>query len=143
MKKQVWPKSTLPELRAAAQDIARLLPPRCTVLLDGEMGVGKTTFVRMLAEACGNNEASSPTFAIHQTYLVSGNGRIEHFDLYRLNGEDEIETSGLWDVLASEHSQQWVLIEWPQRIDPSWLSGVVFKLSLTSTALELSSATNP
>ena len=132
---QAWRKTTLEELEQVARDLGKILPTPCTVLLKGPMGVGKTTLVCKVAELLGNQEASSPTFAIHQTY-VTGSRKIEHFDLYRLSGEDDVETSGLWDILASS-APHWVFIEWPERISVDWLRGPLFELTLSAENVTL------
>ena len=83
------------------------------------MGAGKTTFASHLTNLLGTSEsATSPTFAIHQMYKFN-KGEIDHFDLYRLETEDEIETSGIWDCFAK--SKGLILIEWPQRIPIEFL----------------------
>lgn len=113
--------ANLSDLRLAAQAIAHDLPERCVILLSGPMAAGKTTFVRMIVEHMGGQaEASSPTFAIHQSY-VTEKKLIDHFDLYRLETPEEVETSGLWDLLA-QAEPRWIFIEWPERIDAQWIS---------------------
>jgi tRNA threonylcarbamoyladenosine biosynthesis protein TsaE len=113
--------ATIQELPKVVSAILRQLPPRAIVLLSGDMGVGKTTFVSEVARQLKmSTPASSPTYAIHQQY--SGPTQtMEHFDLYRLESEDDVETSGLWDVLASASGATWVMIEWPERVTESHL----------------------
>lgn len=83
------------------------------ILLQGPLGAGKTALVRQFAKQLGCEEAASPSFAIHHQYL-SPKGTIQHFDLYRLENEDELESSGFWDVITD--SKSWIVIEWPERL---------------------------
>ncbi len=86
-----------------------------TILLYGEMGVGKTTLVKSMAKALGSRDAiSSPTFSIVNEYEIE-NGLLYHFDLYRINDIEETYNFGIEDYLYSEN---WILIEWPELIKP-------------------------
>lgn len=87
------------------------------VLLNGEMGSGKTTFTTVLAEQLGASDAASPSFAIHSRY-EGPRGTIDHFDLDRLKSEEELESIGFWDLLseASLDPRRFVVIEWAQRL---------------------------
>ncbi len=83
------------------------------VLLIGDLGAGKTTFVKGIAEGLGaarEDEVSSPTFTLIHEY---GNPtRLYHIDLYRLDTEREVESLGLEDLWATGRL---VLIEWGER----------------------------
>ncbi|MFT6729214.1 MAG: tRNA threonylcarbamoyladenosine biosynthesis protein TsaE [Glaciecola sp.] len=82
-----------------------------TVLFYGEMGAGKTTLIKSLVKLLGSDDiVSSPTFSIVNDYS-SKNGSIYHFDLYRVNDEEEALNFGFEDYL---NTSNWVLIEWPQ-----------------------------
>ncbi|OUR91989.1 tRNA (adenosine(37)-N6)-threonylcarbamoyltransferase complex ATPase subunit type 1 TsaE [Flavobacteriales bacterium 34_180_T64] len=84
-----------------------------TILFYGEMGTGKTTLIKALVNALGSNDSvSSPTFSIINEYLTS-NDKIYHFDLYRINDENEALNFGIEDYLYSDH---WILIEWPEKL---------------------------
>lgn len=87
------------------------------VLFDGEMGAGKTTLIRALADALGadgSDEANSPSFAIANDYGTTPDGRhIFHFDLYRLDNEEEALDIGIEDYLYEPGNL--CLIEWPDR----------------------------
>ncbi len=83
------------------------------VLLIGEMGVGKTTFMKSFAKALGStDEVTSPTFSIVNEYLTT-NDKIYHFDMYRIKDEEEALQFGFEDYL---YSNSWVVIEWPDRV---------------------------
>lgn len=78
------------------------------------MGVGKTEFVKQLCSKFHSDTVASPTFAIHHRYS-SKRGAIDHLDLYRLENEDELETTGFWDFLSSDEGL--IFIEWPERMN--------------------------
>ena len=86
------------------------------VLLSGPMGVGKTKFVETVVRELSSEmpEVTSPTFALHQVYRLSNEKKIDHFDLYRLKSDDEIESAGFWDVLAANEGL--VFVEWPEKL---------------------------
>jgi len=101
-----------------------------TLLFYGDMGVGKTTLIKALVKALGSHDnVSSPTFSIVNEYEFQ-NEKIYHFDLYRINDLEEAYNFGIEDYLDSE---SWVIIEWPQIIEPI-LSGTECVLNLTNTS---------
>jgi len=84
------------------------------VAIRGEMGAGKTTAVTAWLRALGSDaKGSSPTFGLCHHYDVPGLGQVRHFDLYRLDDEDEAETIGIVEDLDSG-APCW--IEWPEKI---------------------------
>ena len=95
---------------------AKKLPVPAIVQLEGEMGAGKTCFVRGLCEGLGGDprQVSSPTFSIVQEYEVANGNRLVHIDAYRLSGEDELESIG-WDELLQD-ADAIIAIEWPSKI---------------------------
>jgi len=101
-----------------------------TLLFYGDMGVGKTTLIKAIVKALGSHDnVSSPTFSIVNEYEFQ-NEKIYHFDLYRINDLEEAYNFGIEDYLDSE---SWVIIEWPQIIEPI-LSGTECVLNLTNTS---------
>ena len=102
-----------------AADLARRLPDGTVVLLFGDLGAGKTAFVRGFVEGVGidPDEVSSPTFTIVQAY---GGGRVQHVDLYRL---DPAETDDLGLEELPEDGAL-VCIEWADRL-PRPVAGAV------------------
>lgn len=84
-----------------------------TIFLQGELGVGKTTFVRGLLQGKGYAGAvKSPTYSLILSYQLPA-GVCYHLDLYRLSTTDESEFPGLRDLLTEPAL---ILIEWPERI---------------------------
>ena len=98
---------------ATAQHLATLPALRhATIELTGELGAGKTTFVRHLLHALGvQGRVKSPTYAVVETYALPGLA-IAHFDFYRFNDAREWHDAGLRDLYASPGLK---LAEWPEK----------------------------
>ena len=110
------PARSLAHTQVIAHDLAAILRPGDIVKLVGEMGAGKTTFVRMLAQSFGiaQSAVSSPTFVIMNIYdRGEDHPPIAHMDCYRLGDESELDALG-WDQIVD--SGAIILIEWPDRI---------------------------
>jgi tRNA threonylcarbamoyladenosine biosynthesis protein TsaE len=96
---------------AAAAALAGALRPGDVVLVSGELGSGKTTFVRGAARALGVTGAvTSPTFTIGRRYERAGGGWVSHLDLYRLEGSEDEEPELLADYLTPDAV---TFVEWP------------------------------
>jgi len=104
--------STEEETMEAGLVLGRQLRPGSVVLLYGDLGAGKTAFVRGLARGMGANpdEVSSPTFTIVQEY-AGATATLYHVDLYRLEPV-ELDDLGLEDLVAGDGV---VAIEWAER----------------------------
>lgn len=84
------------------------------IAFHGEMGVGKTTLIKVLAKQLGVNElTNSPTFSIVNEYRTPQDV-LYHFDCYRMEDEEEAYDIGIEDYL---YSDAWCFIEWPERIE--------------------------
>ena len=98
--------------------LANLLKPPQLLLLRGELGTGKTTLVKGLAQAldaADPDEVTSPTFTLIHEYEGTHHGkpvRLFHLDVYRIEGERQLETLGL-DELLTDNSL--VLVEWGEK----------------------------
>lgn len=113
MKKYISNSET--ETEAIGVEVARSLPRGSVVLLDGDLGAGKTVFSRGFARALGIDEpVSSPTYTIVQEYELPEKGRLYHLDLYRISGVDAALAFGVDEFLNDPSS--YALVEWPERI---------------------------
>jgi tRNA threonylcarbamoyladenosine biosynthesis protein TsaE len=86
------------------------------VLLEGELGLGKTVFVRGVAAGLGlpPEDVSSPSFTLIQEY-AGGRLNVFHVDLYRLDSPEEIATLGLDEILDGEGV---TIVEWGEKLPP-------------------------
>jgi len=111
---QVFEVKDIAELQEVAEAIIKLTTQNKIFLLDGEMGAGKTTLAGVICKAMGvEDEPSSPTFSIVNTYYSPQYGEINHFDFYRLKDEEEAMESGLEEQLYSGNI---CFLEWSEKI---------------------------
>ncbi|MGA2185084.1 MAG: tRNA (adenosine(37)-N6)-threonylcarbamoyltransferase complex ATPase subunit type 1 TsaE [Bryobacteraceae bacterium] len=99
------------ETIALGEQIARELPRKAVVLLIGNLGAGKTTLAKGIAQGLGAvaaDEVSSPTFTLIHEY----GERVYHIDLYRLDTTAEVATLGLDEIFDRDAV---VLVEWGER----------------------------
>lgn len=109
---------TLEALPEAAKRFVSLMGDETVYAFHGEMGAGKTTFIRELCRALGVEEdfTNSPSFSIINEYRSDTTAElIYHFDLYRLENIDEALEIGVEDYFDSGAL---CLLEWPERIEP-------------------------
>jgi tRNA threonylcarbamoyladenosine biosynthesis protein TsaE len=111
---------------ALAAGLGQLLPVDAVLALHGDLGAGKTTFVRGLARAWGIHEAvTSPTFNLYSIY--QGERQLIHLDAYRLESGADLDALMIEDFLQSP----WCFaVEWPERI-PDALPEDTWHLYLT------------
>ncbi len=113
------------ETEAIARTLASQIPEDLTLALYGELGAGKTTFVRGLASAWKINEpVTSPTYNILAIYR--GDRTLLHLDAFRLENQSEIEELMIDEFLSSPYC---LAIEWPENLE-SWLLDACWKLKL-------------
>ena len=105
-----------------AMRLAAALPPRAMLAIEGDLGAGKTTFVKKLAAAVGIDPSgvTSTTFTLVHVHEVPPGAvgsqqpsRLVHIDAYRLTGIDDLATIGWEEIVAGEG---WLAVEWPERI---------------------------
>ena len=110
---------SLEDTKKFSKKISEIIGEGDVVLLYGEIGVGKTTFVRFFINhlenlsKIKNSDVLSPTFNIMYDYNI-GKTKILHYDLYRLKDYQEILQLGIFETL-NEHIK---IIEWPELIKP-------------------------
>lgn len=110
--------SSLADLDAAAKEFVASMGDETIYAFYGDMGAGKTTFIRALSKALGveEDEANSPSFSIINEYRSDTTAElIYHFDLYRLESVEEALEIGVEDYFDSGAL---CLLEWPERIEP-------------------------
>jgi len=96
------------------REIALYLKPPCLVLLEGDLGAGKTTLVKGIVAGlgvAGEDEVTSPSFTLIHEYGSAGT--VFHADLYRIEGARDLATLGL-DDLSSQPAT--VLVEWGEKL---------------------------
>jgi tRNA threonylcarbamoyladenosine biosynthesis protein TsaE len=102
------------ELDRAAQLLLESFAGSCVFALHGEMGAGKTTFVKAICRRLGVEEImSSPTFSIVNEYATNTGETVFHFDFYRLEDESEAYNAGLHEYFDSG---SYCFAEWPERV---------------------------
>ena len=120
VKSLLWPgeDDTRAFAEALAQQVQSAGPElNASIHLRGDLGAGKTTFVRYLLKALGvEGRIKSPTYAVVEPYTVNGPDaqpiNIWHFDFYRFNDPDEWEEAGFREIFASPGLK---LVEWPEK----------------------------
>ncbi len=99
---------------ALGEAMGRLISQGLSIALKGDLGAGKTTFVKGLAKGLGVSEEyyiTSPTFTIINEYPALPPFTLYHLDLYRLSSVDELEYIGFEDLLDNNSI---IVVEWPQ-----------------------------
>jgi tRNA threonylcarbamoyladenosine biosynthesis protein TsaE len=108
---------TLAELEAEGQLLGRSLPPGALLTFEGDLGAGKTTFIKAIARGLGvAGEATSPTYALVHRYRAP-RGPVFHLDCFRLRSPEEAADLD-WEGLLRDGDA--ILVEWPERAG-EWL----------------------
>lgn len=95
-----------------AERFAHIMSPPLVLGFTGEIGAGKTTFIRAMLRSLGiQGGIKSPTYALVESYMIN-DLHIHHFDLYRIQEEVELEFLGFRDYITNEAV---CCIEWPER----------------------------
>ena len=98
--------------RKLAEKLTQLNKKRAYIAMRGEMGVGKTVFTRGFVSYFGHANVKSPTYTIVNEYRPMGK-RIYHFDLYRIEDGDDLESIGYHDYVESD---AYCIVEWSERV---------------------------
>jgi tRNA threonylcarbamoyladenosine biosynthesis protein TsaE len=111
-----------------AQALLEAAGARRVLAFVGDLGAGKTTFIKALCQLLGvAGEVTSPTFALVNEYAAANDATVYHFDFYRLKHEMEA-----YDIGADEYfdSGQYCFVEWPERV-PTLLPSDTLRVVLT------------
>jgi tRNA threonylcarbamoyladenosine biosynthesis protein TsaE len=104
---------SLEEIDTVAKQVLDSNPEK-VILFNGEMGAGKTTFIKVLCKILGvKNPTSSPTFSLVNEYQTTTNQLVYHFDVYRLKQQSEALDMGIDEYL---YSGNYCFIEWAEKI---------------------------
>ncbi|MBR3980053.1 MAG: tRNA (adenosine(37)-N6)-threonylcarbamoyltransferase complex ATPase subunit type 1 TsaE [Bacteroidales bacterium] len=122
--------NSIDEIAQAARDFKAAIGEHRVIAFHGEMGAGKTTFIKALCAEFGvTDNVASPTFAIINEYLAGDGSTIYHFDLYRMETIADLQNIGVEDYF---YSGNFCLVEWPELAEPLFPNNV---LNVTITVL--------
>lgn len=113
------------DLEVVSLELLKHFKERSLLLLEGPVGAGKTELVKALTQCLGIQETASPSFAIHHHY-ENRDVSMDHVDLYRLESEDDLESTGFWDLFGAKKGL--VVIEWSDRLNQDLLPLNWFKI---------------
>ena len=106
---------TAEEMEAAGADIVKSLPRPAVIYLHGDLGAGKTTFVRGALRELGHyGLVKSPTFTLVESYSLP-DVEVYHFDLYRISDPEELDYIGIREFCSASNI---CFIEWPNLGQP-------------------------
>jgi tRNA threonylcarbamoyladenosine biosynthesis protein TsaE len=105
---------SLQELNKVVEAVISLMKVHTIFIIDGQMGSGKTTFVKKICEAMGvRNSVNSPTYSIVNEYVTKENKLIYHFDFYRISNLEEAFDMGVEEYF---YSGNLCFIEWAEKV---------------------------
>lgn len=112
---KTYTSSSLSDNLEIASKIIEGFPNNRIFAFYGEMGAGKTTFIKSICEVLGvKDRTSSPTFSLVNEYIGSDGKSIYHFDMYRIEDSMEVIRIGFEEYLESGN---YCFIEWPEKIN--------------------------
>lgn len=124
-----WVCNSLAELQAIAKQLLAEAPQCRVFAFYGEMGSGKTTFIKEISRQIGVKEVvASPTFTIVNEYRSGTGEPVFHFDFYRIKSEAEAFDLGYENYL---YSGNYCFVEWPEKIT-TLLPSKIAKVSITA-----------
>ncbi|MFC2112539.1 tRNA (adenosine(37)-N6)-threonylcarbamoyltransferase complex ATPase subunit type 1 TsaE [Bacteroidota bacterium] len=102
-------------LEAAASQLLEAFPDKRIFAFYGEMGAGKTTFIKALCKVLKVGDVtSSPSFGLIHEYLSEGGDSIYHFDFYRIERVEEVFDIGYEEYM---YSGEYCFLEWPEQVE--------------------------
>ncbi len=107
---------SLAQLPDFCETLLKKFSPKQLVLLDGPLGAGKTQFVKECVQLLGGEMPDSPTFSVINFYKTPKHS-IYHIDLYRMESDEDIESTGFWDLFREEKAL--IFIEWANKVPQS------------------------
>lgn len=117
------------QTKALASAFAKALKPPMVVLLRGDLGSGKTTFVKEIVKALGCDDlVTSPTFTLLNTY--NGKFPIYHFDMYRLSSAEEARNIGFEEYFDKASLDGVCFVEWPENVE-GLINSVDYEVTIT------------
>lgn len=112
------------ETQRKAAEMASRLSRGTVIAFSGDLGAGKTCFVHGICNALNiTDDVTSPTFAIVNVY-IGGKMPVYHFDMYRISGWEDLETTGYFDYV--DRADGIVLVEWSENIAAALPDDTVF-----------------
>lgn len=110
--------SSTADLPEIARQVLAFAADRKVWLLEGEMGAGKTTFIKAVCSILGVAQTvQSPTFALVNEYATTSGDVVYHFDFYRIKKEEEALDMGVEEYF---YSGDYCFVEWPSQISGLW-----------------------
>lgn len=104
----------LDELKGVAEEVVRHMGRVNVWLFHGDLGAGKTTFIKLIGEQLGVRDVmSSPSFSIVNEYDMENGRKLFHFDFFRIRNESEAANIGVEDYFYSGYP---CFVEWPEKI---------------------------
>jgi len=116
---------SLDQIASVAQALIAQLPPKAVVLLDAEMGTGKTTLISQILKQWGIHDVSSPTYSICNVYRTPSGQTVHHYDLYRIKNAEELMEIGFQDLLDTA---DYHFVEWPALGQPFYESPITWQI---------------
>jgi len=111
---QVFKKVALVDLEKVGKGLLQSAGSLSVFVFHGDMGSGKTTFIKVIGKLLGVKDAmSSPTFSIVNEYQITETKTVFHFDFYRIKNETEAYDIGVEEYFDSGH---FCFVEWPEKI---------------------------
>ncbi len=112
------------ELESAAQRLLEAFPAARSFAFHGEMGAGKTTFIKAICTELGVKDGmSSPTFSLVNEYVTETGEPIFHFDFYRIDSEDDAYNAGLHEYFDTG---SYCFVEWPEKVPSLLPTGTIY-----------------